>query len=173
MIAQLGIARSYQITTVFPKLTVHENVRVAAQARVSHANFWQPASALRTVSERADHVLDMVGLKDQRRLIAGELSHGEQRHLDIAIALASDPSVLLLDEPTAGMSPLETEQMMYLIRDLGRQLSVVLVEHKMHVVMGVSDRITVLHFGSVLTEGTPEEVQSNRRVQEVYLEGSI
>ena len=173
VIAQLGIARSYQITTVFPKLTVHENVRVAAQARVSHANFWQPASALRTVSERADHVLDMVGLKDQRRLIAGELSHGEQRHLDIAIALASDPSVLLLDEPTAGMSPLETEQMMYLIRDLGRQLSVVLVEHKMHVVLGVSDRITVLHFGSVLTEGTPEEVQSNRRVQEVYLEGSI
>jgi branched-chain amino acid transport system ATP-binding protein len=81
--------------------------------------------------------------------------------------------LLLLDEPTAGMSPLETEQMMYLIRDLGRQVSVVLVEHKMQVVMGVSDRITVLHFGSLLMEGTPDEVRSNPRVQEVYLEGSI
>ena len=174
-IAQLGIARSYQITTVFPKLSVHENVRVAAQASISQSwmKFWQPADAFRTVSERTDQVLEMVGLKDQRRLIAGELSHGEQRHLDIAIALASDPSLLLLDEPTAGMSPLETEQMMYLIRDLGRQVSVVLVEHKMQVVMGVSDRITVLHFGSLLMEGTPDEVRSNPRVQEVYLEGSI
>jgi branched-chain amino acid transport system ATP-binding protein len=173
VIARLGIARSYQITTLFPRLTVHENARVAAQARVSHVNFWQPASALHTVSECADQVLEMVGLKDQRQLLAGELSHGEQRHLDIAIALASDPSLLLLDEPTAGMSPFETEQMMYLIRDLGRTRSVVLVEHKMQVVMGISDRVTVLHFGTVLTEGTPQEVRSNPRVQEVYLQGSL
>jgi branched-chain amino acid transport system ATP-binding protein len=172
-IARLGIARSYQITTVFPRLSVHENVRVAAQARVSHTNFWQSATALRSVSERADEVLEMVGLKDRRQYVAGELSHGEQRHLDIAIALATEPGLLLLDEPTAGMSPLETEQMMYLIRDLGRRLSVVLVEHKMQVVMGVSDRITVLHFGSVLTEGTPDEVRRNPRVQDVYLQGAI
>jgi branched-chain amino acid transport system ATP-binding protein len=140
-IARLGVARSYQITTVFPRLTVHENVRVAAQVRTSHTwvNFWRPANAFRAMWERADEVLEMVGL----------------------------------DEPTAGMSPLETEQMMYLIRDLGRKVSVVLVEHKMNVVMGVSDRITVLHFGSVLTEGTPQEVRANPRVQEVYLEGSI
>jgi branched-chain amino acid transport system ATP-binding protein len=172
-IASLGIARSYQITTLFPKLTVHENARVAAQARTRHTNFWQSATALGAVAERADAVLELVGLKDQRQRVAGELSHGEQRHLDIAIALATDPNLLLLDEPTAGMSPPETEQMMYLIRDLGRQVAVVLVEHKMDVVMGVSDRITVLHFGSVLTEGTPDEVRRNQRVQEVYLEGSI
>jgi len=172
-IARLGIARSYQITTLFPKLTVHENVRVAAQARTRHTNFWQSAKALGAVADRADAVLETVGLKDRRTRVAGELSHGEQRHLDIAIALATDPNLLLLDEPTAGMSPHETEQMMYLIRDLGRQIAVVLVEHKMDVVMGVSDRITVLHFGAVLTEGTPDEVRANRRVQEVYLEGSI
>src|SRR5205085_7702842 len=117
-IARLGIARSYQITTVFPRLTVHENVRVAAQARTSHTllNFCQPATALRAVAEWADNILELVGLKDRRQQLAGELSHGEQRHLDVAIALATDPAVLLLDEPTAGMSPLETEQMMRLIR---------------------------------------------------------
>jgi branched-chain amino acid transport system ATP-binding protein len=172
-IARLGIARSYQITTVFPKLTVHENTRVAAQARTRHTNFWQSANALKAVSERADAALELVGLKERGSRLAGELSHGEQRHLDIAIALATDPGLLLLDEPTAGMSPHETEQMMYLIRDLGRHVGVVLVEHKMDVVLGVSDRITVLHFGSVLMEGTPDEVRSDRRVQEVYLEGSI
>ena len=91
----------------------------------------------------------------------------------MAIALACDPGLLLLDEPTAGMSPLETEQTMQLIRELGRQVAIVLVEHKMNVIMEISDRITVLHFGRVLAEGTPEEVQNNRQVQDVYLEGSI
>ena len=172
-IARLGIARSYQITTVFPRITVHENVRVAAQARLSHINFWQQSSDLHDVAQRADEVLELVGLKEKRGVLAGVLSHGEQRHLDVAIALATEPRLLLLDEPTAGMSPVETEQMMHLIRDLGRRLSVILVEHKMQVVMGVSDRITVLHFGSVLTHGTPDEVRTNPRVQEVYLEGSI
>jgi branched-chain amino acid transport system ATP-binding protein len=136
-------------------------------------NFWQSAGALRAVSQKADDALAQVGLIDRRSLLAGELSHGEQRHLDIAIALASEPRLLLLDEPTVGMSPIETEQTMRLIRDLGRRVPVVLVEHKMQVVMAVSDRITVLHYGSVLTEGTPEEVRENRRVQEVYLEGSL
>ncbi len=172
-VARLGIARSYQITTIFLNLTVFENVRIAAQSRVAHTNFWRAADSLRAVSARAEEVLAMVGLQDKRHLLANQLSHGEQRHLDVAIALASDPGLLLLDEPTAGMSPLETERTMHLIRELGRRVSIVLVEHKMNVVMQISDRITVLHFGRVLTEGTPEEVRNNRQVQEVYLEGSI
>jgi branched-chain amino acid transport system ATP-binding protein len=172
-VARRGIARSYQSTTVFPRLTVFENVRIAAQARHAHLDFWRLAGDVRAAAEAADEVLELVGLEDRRRLLAAELSHGEQRHLDIGIALAGRPSLLLLDEPTAGMSPLETAQTMELIRELGRRLAVVLVEHKMHVVMGVSDRITVLHYGSVLTEGTPEEVRANERVQEVYLEGAI
>jgi len=172
-IARLGIARSYQITTIFLNLTVFENVRIAAQSRRTQANFWQPADSLRSVTTRADEVLTMCGLQGKRSLLAHQLSHGEQRHLDVAIALACDPGLLLLDEPTAGMSPLETEQTMQLIRELGRQVAIVLVEHKMNVIMEISDRITVLHFGRVLAEGTPEEVRNNRQVQEVYLEGSI
>ena len=172
-IARLGLARSYQVTTVFLNLSVHENVRIAAQALVTHTTFWRHADTLASVGARADEVLAMVGLQDKRGLLAGQLSHGEQRHLDIAIALATEPAVLLLDEPTAGMSPPETEQTMHLIRELGKRVSIVLVEHKMNFVMQISDHITVLHYGTVLTEGTPAEVRANRRVQEVYLEGSI
>jgi branched-chain amino acid transport system ATP-binding protein len=172
-VARLGIARSYQITTIFLNLPVFENVRIAAQSRETHANFWRPADSLRAVSARAEEVLEMIGLQDKRHLLASQLSHGEQRHLDMAIALASDPGLLLLDEPTAGMSPRETEQTMHLIRELGRGVPIVLVEHKMNVVMQVSDWITVLHFGRILAEGTPDEVRNNRQVQEVYLEGSI
>lgn len=172
-IARLGIARSYQITTIFLNLTVFENVRIAAQARTRHANFWQSAESLRQVSERAEQVLEIVGLVDKRHLNANQLSHGEQRHLDMGLALAVDPTLLLLDEPTAGMSPHETEQTMHFVRELASRVSIVLVEHKMNVVMQISDYITVLHFGQVLTEGTPEQVRNNRRVQEVYLEGSI
>src|SRR5262249_29722388 len=162
-----------QITTVFMNLGVHENVRIAAQARATHLNFWRPAESLRSVSVRADEILDLVGLADKRGLLANQLSHGEQRHLDIAIALATEPGLLLLDEPTAGMSPLETEQTMRLIHDLAQRVAIVLVEHKMNVVMQICDRITVLHFGSVLTEGTPAEVSADSRVQDVYLSGSL
>ena len=172
-IARLGIARSYQITTIFLNLTVFENVRIAAQSRTTHVNFWRPAESLRRVTARAEEVLEIIGLQGKRHLLANQLSHGEQRHLDVGIALANEPDLLLLDEPTAGMSPQETEQTMHFIRDLGKRVSIVLVEHKMNVIMQISDHITVLHFGQVLTEGTPDEVRSDRRVQEVYLEGSI
>jgi branched-chain amino acid transport system ATP-binding protein len=172
-VARLGIARSYQITTIFLNLTVFENVRIAAQARTSHTDFWRAADSLHEVSARAEAVLETIGLQDKRGVLANQLSHGEQRHLDMGIALASDPGVLLLDEPTAGMSPRETDQTMHLVRDLARRVSIVLIEHKMNLVMQISDRITVLHFGRVLTEGTPDEVRQDQRVQEVYLEGSI
>src|SRR5438093_382278 len=116
-----------------------------------------------------DAVLPSVGLGTKTNLLAAHLSHGEKRHLELGIALASDPILLLLDEPTAGMSPEETDATMRLIRELATGRTVVLVEHKMKVVMGISDRITVLHQGQVLADGTPEEIRANTRVQQTYL----
>ncbi|MGH7390706.1 MAG: ABC transporter ATP-binding protein [Candidatus Rokuibacteriota bacterium] len=168
-VARLGIAKSYQITNVFPRLTVLENVRVAAQGPARAFDFWSRRDGLTAVRERARALLDDVGLGGQARLLAAHLSHGAKRHLEIAIALAGDPALLLLDEPTAGMSPEETDETIVLIRKLGQGRTVVLVEHKMKVVMGISDRITVLHQGQVLAEGTPDEIRANEAVQRTYL----
>lgn len=173
VVARQGMAKSYQITTIFQNLTVFENLRVAAQAKTAAFNFWRRASSLRASAERAWEVLEVIGLTAKADMLGAELSHGEQRYLDIGIALASDPQLLLLDEPTAGMSPVETEKTVQLIGELAKRVSIILVEHKMNVIMKISSRITVLHFGSVLFEGSPDEVRSNRKVQEVYLEGLI
>jgi branched-chain amino acid transport system ATP-binding protein len=168
-VARLGVAKSYQITNVFPHLTVFENVRVAVQGHRSAFDFWSRADRLGDVRDRAQTLLETVGLGAKRPLLAAHLSHGEKRHLEIAIALAGDPALLLLDEPTAGMSPEETDGTMILIRRLAEGRTVVLVEHKMKVVMKISDRITVLHQGEVLAEGTPEAIRANERVQQTYL----
>ena len=168
-IARLGVAKSYQITNVFPHLTVHENVRVAVQGHARAFNFWSRADRLTEVSERASRLLETVGLSRQRDGLAAHLSHGERRHLEIGIALAGEPALLLLDEPTAGMSPEETDETMRLIRELAVGRTVILVEHKMKVVMKISDRITVLHQGQVLAEGSPDEIRANDRVQQTYL----
>jgi branched-chain amino acid transport system ATP-binding protein len=168
-VARLGIAKSYQITNVFPHLTVHENVRVAVQGHARAFNFWSRADRLTDVRDRATALLKTVGLAGKGEGLAAHLSHGEKRHLEIGIALASDPVLLLLDEPTAGMSPEETDETMRLIRELAAGRTVILVEHKMKVVMRISDRITVLHQGQVLAEGTPEEIRANDRVQQTYL----
>jgi branched-chain amino acid transport system ATP-binding protein len=168
-VARLGIAKSYQITNVFPHLTVHENVRVAVQGPARAFDFWSRADRLADVQERATQLLQLVGLAAKHDRLAAHLSHGEKRHLEIGIALASTPSLLLLDEPTAGMSPEETDETMRLIRELAVGRTVILVEHKMKVVMKISDRITVLHQGQVLAEGTPEEIRNNDRVQQTYL----
>lgn len=172
-IAHLGIARSYQLTTVFLNLTVFENIRVSAQAILTQFNFWRHADRIKEIKEQTERTLEVIGLADKRDLLAAQLSHAEQRQLDVGIALVQNPRLLLLDEPTAGMSPIETEAMMHFISDLAQRVSIILVEHKMNVVMSVSDRITVLNFGNVLAEGTPEEIRQNKRVQEVYLEGSV
>lgn len=172
-IAHLGIARSYQITTVFLQRPVFENIRVAAQATQSQYNFWGSAHSLREANERTDEVLEIIGLSQKRAVLAAQLSHAEQRQLDVGIALASRPVLLLLDEPTAGMSPAETEQLMQFIQELAREVSVVLIEHKIKLVMAVSDRVTVLNFGNVLAEGSPEQVQSDPRVQAAYLVGAV
>jgi branched-chain amino acid transport system ATP-binding protein len=168
-VARLGVAKSYQITNVFPHLTVLENVRVAAQGYRHAYDFWSKASRLTGAREQAQALLARIGLAGKAAWPAAHLSHGEKRHLEIGIALAAGPALLLLDEPTAGMSPEETDETMRLIRELAQGRTVILVEHKMKVVMKISDRITVLHQGQVLAEGTPDEIRGNTLVQQTYL----
>jgi branched-chain amino acid transport system ATP-binding protein len=168
-VSRLGVSKSYQITNVFPHLTVLENIRVAAQTYRLSFNFWGRAAALTAIREKAGVILKEVGLWDKRELLAAYLSHGEKRHLELGIALSTDPTLLLLDEPTAGMSPEETDETIHLIRRIAAGRTVILVEHKMKVVMNISDRITVLHQGQVLAEGSPAEIRANTRVQQTYL----
>jgi branched-chain amino acid transport system ATP-binding protein len=168
-VSRLGVSKSYQITNVFPHLTVLENIRVAAQTYRLSFNFWGRAAALTTIRDKAGVILKEVGLWDKRERLAAYLSHGEKRHLELGIALSTDPTLLLLDEPTAGMSPEETDETIHLIRRIAAGRTVILVEHKMKVVMNISDRITVLHQGQVLAEGSPAEIRANTRVQQTYL----
>jgi branched-chain amino acid transport system ATP-binding protein len=172
LVSRLGIAKSYQITNIFPHLTVLENVRVAVQGHVRAFTFWSRADRLTEVRDRAHAILRSIGLADKAGLLAAHLSHGEKRHLEIGIALAAEPALLLLDEPTAGMSPEETDATINFIHEIARGRTVILVEHKMKVVMKISDRITVLHQGQVLAEGTPDEIRANERVQQTYLGAS-
>jgi branched-chain amino acid transport system ATP-binding protein len=165
----LGIARSYQITNIFPELSVHENVRVAAQAGRSRYNIWTNRDRLHELGERADAVLNSVGLSDKRGDTAKFLAHGQQRALEIAIALISDPEVLLLDEPTAGMGPEETKDMVALLEKLAKERTILLVEHKMKMILGLSDRILVLHHGKLIADGSPREIQTDPEVRRVYL----
>lgn len=171
-VARRGMAKSYQITTVFPGLTVFENVRIAAQAASFSYVFWKPAGRMREAISRTEQTLERVGLHDHADEIAGNLAHGDQRRLDLAIALAVSPELVLLDEPTAGMSPVETEATVELIRRLNADLTILMIEHKINVIFDVADRLTVLHQGETLFEGTPEEVKGHPQVQEVYL-GSL
>jgi branched-chain amino acid transport system ATP-binding protein len=171
-VARLGVAKSYQITSIFAHLSVLENVRVAAQGSSRAFDFWRRADALVDTRTRAEAMLATVGLSPKAHLLATQLSHGEQRHLELAIALAANPVLLLLDEPTAGMSPEETDETMVLIRALAQGRTIVLIEHKMKLVMRISDRITVLHQGQVLADGTPEEIRANEAVQRTYLGAS-
>ena len=169
VISQKGIARSYQITNILPNATTLENVRVAAQSRRHGWNMLRHHSHFADINEKADAALDAVGLLDKAEELASNLSHGEQRNLEIGIALATEPTLLLLDEPTAGMSAAETHGTMELVRRIAENLTILIVEHDMEVVMGLCDRITVLHYGEILAEGTPDEIQQNPRVLEVYL----
>ncbi len=167
--AHVGIAKSFQITNLFPNFTALENVRMALQAHVSRYGLWRRRTALAGLSDEAATLLESVGLADHARRLARELAHGQQRALEIAVALAARPKLLLMDEPTAGMSPEETKVMMVLIRKLVEQRTVVLVEHKMKMVMGISERIVVLHHGELLAEGTPADIRSDEMVKRVYL----
>jgi branched-chain amino acid transport system ATP-binding protein len=168
-ISQRGIARSYQITNILPNATALENVRIAAQSRRHGWSMLTHHRAFQDVVDRALAVLDAVGLRGKEAELAANLSHGEQRNLEIGIALATEPTLLCLDEPTAGMSAAETHETMALVRRIAKDLTILIVEHDMQVVMELCHRVTVLHYGEILAEGTPAEIQRNPRVLEVYL----
>ncbi len=167
--AHLGIARSYQITNLFPELSVEENVRVAAQALKTRYDVFSHRDRYPELVQKADAALAEVGLTHRRARRARDLAHGEQRALEIAIALVADPELLLLDEPTAGMGPEETKEMVALIERLAADRTILLVEHKMKMILGLSDRILVLHHGRLIADGTPAAVQADPEVRRVYL----
>lgn len=167
--ARIGIAKSFQITNVFKQLSAHENVRVSLQMQTTRFQIFRSRQNYTELTERADGLLARVGLADSRHKLAGDLAHGQQRSLEVAMALACEPKLLLMDEPTAGMSPQETTTMMDLILQLSTERTVILVEHKMKMVMGLCKRLIVLHHGELLAEGNPEEIRANAEVRRVYL----
>jgi branched-chain amino acid transport system ATP-binding protein len=172
-VAHLGIARSFQRTNVFPALSLLENVWVAAFARnPSWAGLlWRRAERYPELAARARQALADVGLGGKSAHLARAISHGEQRQLELAIALAASPRVLLLDEPAAGLSPEESRRMVSLVRTLKGRYTIVLIEHKMDIIMSVSDRISVMHFGRLIAEGSPAEIRGNAEVRRAYLGG--
>lgn len=171
-IAHLGIGRSFQITNIFPSLSVLENVRLAAQAMGGDSfRLLAPASRFPQYEEKARQVIARVGLTGRELMPALTLPHGDKRKLELGIMLASDPEVLLLDEPTAGMSSEQVPALLEIIRNImaAGDKTVILVEHRMDMVMSISDFITVMHLGEVLAEGTPNEIAANEMVQQAYL----
>ncbi|MDF9748501.1 ABC transporter ATP-binding protein [Natrinema sp. S1CR25-10] len=169
-----GIVRSFQITNFFDELTTIENVRLASQARYTGfkpTDFLRHHDSLEEPIADAERVLERVQLADVAQTPAANLSYGQRRHLEIAIALASDPDLLLMDEPTAGMSPEETRETVGLIEDIAADVTLVLIEHDMDIVMDISDRIAVLNEGTLLSVGGPAEIRTDERVQQAYLRG--
>jgi len=169
-IAQLGIARSYQKTNIFAEFTVFENCRLAAQARLGKpASFFRPAYTYRDINAAAERALALVGLEARAKDVALTLSHGEQRQLEIAMTLATAPSVLLLDEPLAGMGSEESQRMVALIARLAADHAIILVEHDMDAVFSVASVLTVMVDGRVLASGAPDAIRRNKAVQQAYL----
>jgi branched-chain amino acid transport system ATP-binding protein len=166
----LGICRTFQITSVFQDLNVFENVRIARQARKGGSlKIFSRKKNLREVTEETWAILERLGLQDKAAEPAKNLAYGDQRVLEVAIAMAGSPKILFLDEPTAGMSPTETHHVAELIKTLAEDISIVLVEHDMDLVMNISDQITVLHYGSIIAEGVPEDIRNDKMVREAYL----
>jgi len=169
-VARRGIMRSFQISAVFPHLTVLENVRVALQRKLGTSfHFWRSESSLKQLNKRALELLDSVGLRSRANIVAMELPYGSKRTLEIATTLALDPELLLLDEPTQGMGHEDVEKVKELIRKVAAQRTVLMVEHNMSVVSHLCDAITVMQRGSVIAEGSYEQVSSNPQVMEAYL----
>jgi len=168
-ISRLGIARTLQVKSVFNGLTVYDNVWIAAQSRARFLNPVRPAHSYRETARKVDGILERTGIGRYRGDLAGNLSYGDQALLEIAIALATDPKLLLLDEPVAGMSPEETDRTAATVRELARSVDVVLIEHDMELVFDIADTITVMNQGQVLCQGKPEDIAKDSRVQDVYL----
>lgn len=168
--ANRGLGHTFQRNNLFAGLTALENVRLAVQHRQRINRHWFRAIAsFGEVRDAAEGTLARVGLLPQQHVKVSELAYGQQRALEIALALAVEPAILLLDEPTAGMSPGETAEITRLIQELPRSLTILIVEHDMDVIFSLADRITVLHYGQVIRSGTPNEVRQDERVQEIYL----
>ncbi|NNF99903.1 MAG: ABC transporter ATP-binding protein [Desulfobacteraceae bacterium] len=169
-LVKMGICRTFQITSVFKDLSVFENVRIARQARKGGSlKIFSLKKHLREVTEETWNILERLDLQNLAAEPAKNLAYGDQRVLEVAIAMAGTPTILFLDEPTAGMSPAETRHISDLIQGLAEDISIVLVEHDMDLVMSISDAITVLHYGSIIAEGQPDDIRSNELVREAYL----
>lgn len=168
--SRLGLARSFQITSILNDMSVIENVALAVQAHDGHSyRFWRPARTDPVLIERAMAALARVGLDARRDHNAGTMSHGEHRQLEIAMALATGPSALLLDEPTAGMGPEETVRMVEIIRSLKADHAILLIEHDMDAVFALADRITVLVYGRIIASGSPQAIRADAEVRKAYL----
>jgi branched-chain amino acid transport system ATP-binding protein len=168
--SQLGLARSFQITSLFLDFTALDNVALAVQAHAGHSfHFWRAARTQPALREPARAALARVGLAERADTLVSRLSHGEHRQLEIAMALATGPRMLLLDEPMAGMGPDESARMVALLRELKRELTILLIEHDMEAVFALADRITVLVYGRIIACGTPEEIRANAEVRQAYL----
>jgi branched-chain amino acid transport system ATP-binding protein len=168
--SQLGLARSFQITSLFHDFTALENVAFAVQAHSGHSfRFWREARKEVSLREPAKAALARVGLAERGDVLVAKLSHGEHRQLEIAMALATRPRMLLLDEPTAGMGPEETARVIETLRELKRELTILLIEHDMEAVFALADRITVLVYGRVIASGAPEAIRADAQVREAYL----
>jgi branched-chain amino acid transport system ATP-binding protein len=166
----LGMARTFQVTSLFPKLTVLDNVLLAIKGlRPSKFVMWRFLSSYKDVYEKAHHLLEQANFLDRKDTEVRNLSHGEQRQLEIVLGLASDPKILLLDEPAAGLSSGESTEMAEFLMKLDPKLAILLIEHDMDVVFDVASKISVLHFGEILESGTPQQIHSSARVQEIYL----
>lgn len=168
-ISHIGIARTLQITSLFSGLTVYENIWTAVQSRKKFFNPFVHALKWKDVKEKTESMLELTGLKDKAHLICSELSYGEQRILEMGIALSTDPDLLLLDEPTAGLNSQESLALVRKMREMLTGQSIILVEHDMEVVMELADNISVLHYGSIIAEGPPLEIKENEEVKKVYL----
>ncbi len=168
--AHRGLARSFQITSIFADFSVLENVALAVQARSGHSfRFWRPTGDDQRLRGPAREVLARVGLADRAEILAGNLAHGEQRQLEIAMALATEPKMLLLDEPMAGMGIEESQRMIALLDELKADYTMLLIEHDMDAVFALADRITVLVYGRSIATGTPADIRANADVRDAYL----
>ena len=168
--SQCGLARSFQITSIFKNFPVIENVAMSIQAHDGHSfHFWRRANTDPALNNPARKLLDSVGLGARAETLASNLAHGEQRQLEIAMALATGPKLLLLDEPTAGMGPEDSQRMVSFLRDIKGEYSMLLIEHDMDTVFALADRITVLVYGRAIATGTPSEIRGNDEVRAAYL----
>jgi len=171
-IVREGLARSFQLTNIFLELSLFENIRIAVQSEKGHGfEMLSSTHSLRQVNERTSEIIKAIGLEGRENFLAKNLSYGEKRILEIGIALASNPRVLLLDEPTSGLASRETGKMTEFIDGLSEELTIIVIEHDMNLVLSISDHIVVLQQGRVIAEGTADQIQQNEEVQEAYLGG--